>query len=303
MPTSPIRILFIINPGAGAEKTDWTELIREFFADKPNYAIELFELPQPCAPAIIKKKITDTAPSLVVAAGGDGTIKLVAECLQHSDIPMGIIPGGSANGMAKELGIDKDNALQVLVEGVEKTIHLVKVNDELCIHLSDIGFNAFVVKKFEEANTRGMWGYVKAAFKVLWQHRKMIVRVQTDKEEVVCSAAMVVIANATMYGNGVVINPEGSLYDELFEVILIRKISLKEIFKMRFTQKGFDPSKTEFFQTRHLSIASKHRAHFQVDGEIIGKVKKVEASIIKNALKIICPQEPGKVQSSTETMP
>ena len=52
----------------------------------------------------------------------------------------------------------------------------------LCIHLGDIGFNAFVVKKFEDENTRGMWGYIKAAWKVLRSHSKMDVDIKIDNE-------------------------------------------------------------------------------------------------------------------------
>lgn len=297
MPVNALKLLFIINPGAGKKKNDWGKIIPAFFEDKSACHIELFELPQDCKLPVVKQKIDDSEADIVVAVGGDGTVKLVAECLQKTDRAMGILPGGSANGMARELGISNDpvEALELLIGGTVKTIHLVNVNDQLCIHLSDIGFNAYVVKKFEDAESRGMWGYVKAAFRVLWQHRKMRVRIQTDKEEVFRMAAMVVIANATQYGNGVVINPAGSLYDDKFEVIVIRKVSFREIFKMRFTQKGFDPSKTEFFQTRSLSIKSKHHAHFQVDGEVMGKIRSLKADVVKNALKIVVPE---KVQGS-----
>jgi diacylglycerol kinase (ATP) len=277
MPVNILKLLFIINPGSGKKKNDWGTIIPTFFEDKPSCAIDLFELPQDCDLSVVSKKIDDSKADIVVAVGGDGTVKLVAECLQKSNTAMGILPAGSANGMARELEIPDDpvKALEVLIGGTTKTIHLVKINDQLCIHLSDIGFNAFVVKKFEDAESRGMWGYVKAAVRVLWQHRKMRVRIQTDKEEVFRMAAMVVVANATQYGNGVVINPAGSLYDKKFEVIVIRKISFREIFKMRFTQKGFNPSKTEFFQTTALNIKSKHHAYFQVDGEVMGKIKKM----------------------------
>lgn len=58
--------------------------------------------------------------------------------------------------MAKEFNIPAEatKAFEIIEHGIPKKIHLVKVNDEICIHLSDIGFNAFVVKKFEEENTR-----------------------------------------------------------------------------------------------------------------------------------------------------
>lgn len=290
MQHDPSKFLFIINSGSGNKQIDWEKEIRTFFEPLP-YTIELFDLPNPCQPQLIKEKIVQSKAGKVVAVGGDGTLKLVADSLPDPSIAVGILPAGSANGMATELGIAADpaSALDSLVNGVVKKIHLTKVNDENCIHLSDIGFNAYVVKKFEAANTRGMWGYVKAAWKVLWQHPRIEVTLQIDDKKVVRSAAMVVIANATQYGNGVVINPQGSLYDRLFEVVIIRKVSFTEIFKMRFTQRNFNPEKTEFFQTSSLHLQSKHKMHFQVDGEYLGKIREVKAEIIPDALHVIVP--------------
>jgi diacylglycerol kinase (ATP) len=295
MATNGTKLLFIVNPGSGTGNINWKEEISKFFADRSE-SIEILDLPNPCKPELIIKKLKETKPARVIAVGGDGTVKLVANAVLSENIPLAILPAGSANGMAKELNIPDtpELALETVVAGVEREIHLIKINDELCIHLSDIGFNAYVIKKFEEQDTRGMWGYVKAAWKVLWQNRRMQVKLNIDGKHIALDAAMVVIANATMYGNGVVINPGGSLYDELFEVVIIRKISFTEIFKMRFTQRNLNPEKTQQFQTRAVHILSRHSVHFQVDGEIMGKVKEIEAKIIPRAIRIITPAEVEK---------
>jgi diacylglycerol kinase (ATP) len=291
MPQDSTALLFIVNPGSGNQKIDWKKEIVDFFAQR-SIPIEIFELPKDCSTEKITAKIKLVNPEKVVAVGGDGTVKLVADCVKDLNLPMGLLPAGSANGMARELLIPDDpaEAMEILLSGEQKKIHLVKINNQVCIHLSDIGFNAFVVKKFEESDGRGMWGYVKAAFKVLWQNSKMLVRLQTDKDEVVRKAAMVVIANATKYGNGVVINPGGSLFDNMFEVVIVRKISFTEIFKMRFGSKRLNPEKTESFQTKAMHIRSKHRVHFQVDGESMGKVRELKAEILPSALEMILPR-------------
>jgi len=100
---------------------------------------------------------------------------------------------------------------------------------------------------------------------------------------------MVVIANATSYGTGVKINPEGDLTDDLFEVILVKKYTVMEILKVRFTELPFNPEKIELFHTKDLSIKTKHKVHFQVDGEYLGKVNRVEARILPAAITIITP--------------
>lgn len=287
-----LKLLFIINPGSGNNKTNWSKEITTFFSGLP-YAIELFEIPDPCAPSLIAEKIKSVTPDRVIAVGGDGTLKLVADCLENKKIPIGLLPAGSANGMAKELNIpaDPEGALDTIINGTIKNIHLVRINNEKCVHLSDIGFNAFVVKNFEEEGTRGMWGYIKSAWKALWTHSRMQVEIKVDDEFIKRDAAMVVIANAKTYGTGVMINPEGSLEDKKFEIIIIKKISFAEIFKMRFTHKPYHPDKTETFQTTSLKIVSRHHVHFQVDGEYLGKVKEIKAELIPDALSVIVPAD------------
>jgi diacylglycerol kinase family enzyme len=100
----------------------------------------------------LKKEIILRKPDIAVAVGGDGTIKLIAESIMGTEIPLGILPGGSANGMAKELGVptEPEAAMRLLVTGSLRTIHLVRVNGHVCVHLSDIGYNADVVRRFEQ---------------------------------------------------------------------------------------------------------------------------------------------------------
>ena len=284
------KLLFIINPGSGNNDTEWTPLIKEYFLET-GHIIDFFNLPKDCDQQNIKDKIDYFSPDLVIAVGGDGTVKFVAECLLEKNIPFGILPAGSANGLAKELGISSNptEALDVLIYGTLKAVHAIKINNELCVHLSDIGFNAFVIKKFETQTGRGMWGYIKASVKALWSHPYMKIEMQFKDRSIKLKAAMVVIANATQYGSGAIINPIGKLDDDVFEVIAVKKISFREVFKMLISHEPYDTDKTEVFQTNTLNIRSKRKAHFQVDGEYLGKVNEVNAQIIIDAFKIIVP--------------
>lgn len=277
-----------MNPGSGSGEINFGKVITAYFSSNPH-DFELYELPQHCSMQKIKAVIDQSKAHRVIAVGGDGTLKLVSECLFQTDIPIGIIPAGSANGMARELGIpiDINEALDVAVNGSPKKIHAVMINGELCIHLADIGFNAYLVKKFDALPQRGMIGYAKAAWKALWNHHKMEVEFKIKDKTIHSEAAMVVIANATMYGTGVKINPEGQLDDGLFEIILVKEYSVMEILKIRFTNLPFNPKNIESFQTSGLNIKTKHKAHFQIDGEYIGKVNSISAHIIKDAIHII----------------
>jgi YegS/Rv2252/BmrU family lipid kinase len=282
------KLLFIINPGSGINDIDYKKEIRIFFKHK-NEELEIHELPKNCTIDKLKSIIEAAKADRVIAVGGDGTLKLVAECLVETKMPIGIIPAGSANGMAKELGIPMEitEALALALNGKAKQIHAISINGELCIHLADIGFNAYIVKIFDELPTRGMLTYAKAAWHAFWYHRKMDVEFNIGKKVFKEKAAMIAIANAKRYGTGFEINPDGVLDDELFEVIIVKDYAVMEIIKIWLSKLPWNPKKIERFQVSSLTITTKHKVHFQVDGEYLGKVNTVKAQIIPKAINVI----------------
>lgn len=288
-----LKILFIINTRSGNQSINWEKEIRNYFQSL-DFCIQIYTLDPGCDPQKIEDKIAAFSPDKVVAVGGDGTVGLVAGCLLQKNIPLGILPAGSANGMAKELGISEhpSEALRTITDGAQKKIHVVIINGKLCLHLSDIGFNARMIERFQNENSRGIWGYLKATIKVaryfLFKN-PMQVLMMIDGVRVERKVAMIVIANATKYGSGAVINPFGDLEDDWFEIIVVKKISLIEVFKMLISHSPFNPNKTEIFKTRSLKMQLSKKMHFQVDGEFFGRVKEIEAILIPAALQIIVP--------------
>jgi diacylglycerol kinase family enzyme len=290
MPTSDLNLLFIINPVSGGKrKTEWAPVIGEYFKSLP-YKIDLCVLTGKNDEDLIRQKIKDCPPHRVVAVGGDGTISLVAKQLLGTSIVLGILRGGSANGMAKELNISSVNetALDTILNGTVSNIDVVKINDEdISLHLSDIGLNARIINLFDKSSKRGMWVYVRFFFKVLWQKKLVKVHIKADDLDRTIPVYMIVIANATKYGTGAVINPDGQLDDGKFELVIVHTISLIELTKMFLSNRSFNPKKVEIFQTTKASITTKKKIHFQVDGEYKGKVNTVEAAIMPSALRIV----------------
>jgi len=287
-----LKLLFIINPiSGGKEKNDWEAAIRKYFSDKPH-AIEIYLLTGKEDKTSIRHHISTVNPDRVVAVGGDGTVKLLAEIVKETELPLGILPAGSANGMAKELDIplDPEAALEVITNGECRKIDVIRINEEeICIHLADIGLNAMLVKYFESSSKRGMWGYGKAIFRVMWEKQKMRVKLNVDGQEITRNAFMVVMANARKYGTGANINPDGDVSDGKFEIVIVRRLNVVEVIKSIFTERSFDPEKIEVFSARQMEMDIHHKAYFQVDGEYMGKTKKVTARVMSQALHIMKP--------------
>jgi len=289
-----LKILFAVNPGSGGKsKVNWETSIREYFKPLPH-TIEVFMLGGGHDAESVQHWITQLKPDRVVAVGGDGTVQMAAKQLLGTGIPLGILPAGSANGMAKELGIPNtpEEALNIIVNGRIRTADVIRINDkEICMHLSDIGLNAKLIKYFEESNWRGKFGYARVLFKALRNKKTMKVTINLKGEKVERDAFMIVLANASKYGTGAVINPDGNLYDGLFEVVIIRKFSIGEIFKMFIKFLPFNPKKTEVISATSVTIKTFGKVHFQIDGEYLGKVDHVEATIVPGQLNILLPQE------------
>ena len=299
-----MTFLFAINPASGGtDKTQWEEGIRTFFANSPHQ-FHLFHLNGETDEQTLPQQIEQHKPDRVVAVGGDGTIKFVASYLLDTNIPLGVLPAGSANGMARELGIpaDIDSSLSILVDGKIKPTDVVIINeDDICLHLSDIGMNAQLVQHYEKNNLRGKLGYLRSVVNVLKKHRLLRVSIKIDDTCVERAAFMVVLANARMYGTGAVINPEGSPFDGQFEVVIFRRLSVWEIVKLFWQYKPFDPRNVEIFPATSITIETHRKVYFQVDGEYRGKVNKIKAAIKPGALLLLLPETQFSNETSEST--
>ncbi|MEO6637893.1 MAG: diacylglycerol kinase family protein [Ginsengibacter sp.] len=286
-----LKILFVLNPVSGGKrKIDWEPLIRKYFKERAE-VIEFFVLSAEREDGSLRYWFEKFKPDRVVAVGGDGTISLVAKELLGTAMTMGILPAGSANGMAKELEIpeDPEEAIDILVNGKVKCCDVIKINDkDICFHLADFGLNARLIKYFDESPLRGMWGYGRMVLKVLWYKKLVEANIKIDEQdEIHTKAFMIVIANASKYGTGAVVNPDGKVDDGKFEVVIMRKFSLNQLFKMFLSYRNFNPKKVEILKATKVTIKTKKNTHFQVDGEFKGKIDEVIAEIIPGQLNLV----------------
>ena len=287
-----LEFLFVVNNKSGNnQSTTWNEVINNFFTDK-DQTYKIYNLPERFELAQIRDHIANEQPKNVIAVGGDGTVTMLANIIAGTNMALGILPAGSANGMAKELGIPENaqDALQIILEAKIKHCDLIKINaDNYCLHLSDIGLNAHLIKHFDEGKLRGKLGYALVILKTLWRKEKMQVVIKTKDIEVRRNAFMVVLANATKYGTGAVINPHGNLRDGLFEVIIVRRLALGSLLQMLLKPGIFNPKKIEIIPSTSVEITTLRKTHFQIDGEYQGRIKNINAEICEGILQIIEP--------------
>ena len=292
MGESTVKILFVINPVAGPDDNSWEEIILNFFKGK-DIGIDFFLLGNDPELEKLEKRIIENSPEKVIAVGGDGTVTMVAKIVAKTKSALGILPAGSANGMARELNIPvtPQEALEIIVNGEIKCCDAIKINGkDICLHLSDIGLNAQLIKYFDEGKVRGKMGYAKVMIKTLWHKQKMQVIIHAQNKEIRRHAFMIVLANASKYGTGAVINPTGSLDDGAFEVVIVRRLALSELLKMLFRPQPFNPQKIETFSATSITLQTTRNVHFQIDGEYMGKIKNLKADILPDYINIVLPK-------------
>lgn len=291
------KVLVVLNPiSGGIDKAEANALL-EIMAKEYHVEQEIFRTSGKNDIRNLKRKIKNFEPDLVIAGGGDGTINLTAKCMLSTKIPMGILPLGSANGLATELEIPSniEDAYEIAIKGQPTPIDVLEVNNKyLSLHLSDIGFNANLVKRFEAEEQRGKFGYAKQFFKEYMVSNSDRFYFSFNGNEFSRRAVMVVFANATKYGTGAIINPNGKLSDGKFEVCIIKPYPWYAIFGMAYSFffGNLDKSRyVKILSTDKINVRVKKAQTIQVDGEIIGSHKSIKARVIDEKIYVVKPLE------------
>lgn len=287
------KALFVINPKSGnSDKSRLEEQIKHICAkNSKDYAV--FYTTGENDKEKINKKQSDYRADTIVACGGDGTVNLVAQIAINTDIQLGIIPLGSANGLAYELEISEDieSSLDLIFRGETFSMDVIEINDEfVCLHLSDLGFNAKMIREFEVNGERGMLAYAKSFFSSLLDKKANVFSIYFDGKGKEVEAEMIVFANASSYGSGAVINPGSQLDDGSFEVVIFKPMPLNDLLSLTLESFLGDIKNSpyvEIHQVQEVKISCKETELLQVDGELKGDKKTVSAKILKGALKVI----------------
>ncbi|MCC3157129.1 diacylglycerol kinase family lipid kinase [Hymenobacter sp. 15J16-1T3B] len=296
--TPPIlrRLLFVMNPISGdIDKASVQQRIQTVCAERGRTA-RIYETSGDDDLAKLRLHLAQDTPDAVFAAGGDGTVNLVAQALSGTALPLGIVPLGSGNGLSKDLGIpqDAEAALELIWQHQVVRVDTLTVGGHFTAHLADLGFNALIVERFAEGGTRGPGAYVRIALQEYMRYQPCLYRVVTDTETWEGEAFMLTVANARTFGSNVVINPASRMDDGRFEVCVIEPFpatAAPGILYQLYTD-GFDESAyTRRLQCHQASIEvpGEAQVRVQVDGEPLHLPTPVAVTINPQNLRVLVP--------------
>ncbi|MBF9254766.1 NAD(+)/NADH kinase [Pontibacter sp. 172403-2] len=292
-PAQP-HLLFIINPIAGDIEKDQLEeeIISTCQAHRITYDIYKTSGQQDIDQ--VRQLMGKQSYDAVFAVGGDGTVSMAASILIGTSVPLGIIPLGSGNGLSKDLHIpqDTEEALKLIYRHEVRAIDTIDLNGRPSIHLSDLGFNALVVKRFSNGETRGPGAYAWIAMQEYLTYEPKFYRIDTDLETFEGNAFMVTVANANAFGSNASINPNGILNDGRFEICLIepfpKTAGIGILYKL-YTDSIDDSVYTRKLSCRKAIIYNIDHEVMHIDGEPVELGTEITVTMHPQSLRVVLP--------------
>lgn len=290
------KVRFIVNPISGtSNKEQILEYIEQSLCSK-ELEYEIVKTKYSGHASELAKEAASLNYDYVVAIGGDGTVNEVARSLVHTNSALGIIPCGSGNGLARhlEIPIDYKKAIDIITDGVVRTLDYGLINNLPFFCTCGVGFDAFVSLKFASGGKRGLLSYLENTLVEGLRYKPETYEIEDEEGSVKLKAFLIACANASQYGNNAYIAPEASMEDGLLDVTVMEPFTVLDapqiafqLFNKTITQN----SHIKTFRTKKLHI---HRAtegviHFDGDPIITGCDIDVES--VQAGLKVIVHSE------------
>lgn len=289
------KIRFIINPVAGASRQKNIIKLIERFALTSNDETEIYHTEYAGHATDLSKEAAQKNYSLVVAAGGDGSVSEAGKGLINTDTALGIIPTGSGNGFANHFKIPHHipSALQLITSGRVIKADTLIVNNEPCMGLAGIGFDAHIAHQFAIYNKkRGFGTYCKIIVKEFFKYLSADYFLSVNEKTIQRRAFLITFANSSQYGNHAVIAPMADIQDGYMDICILKKVTFINIFGIifRLFNGTLDKSHAvEFISARTAVLTDNASGIAHIDGEPKALKGNISVSVNPLSLNILVP--------------
>jgi YegS/Rv2252/BmrU family lipid kinase len=233
---------------------------------------------------------------LVVVGGGDGTLNAAAEGVLKTGRPMGILPTGTANDLARTLDIptDLDGAIQIIAAAKTRLIDMGSVNDKLFFNVASIGLSAELAQELTRDVKRrfGKLGYALAAIKVLGQARPFRATISDASGSVRSLTLQVAVGNGRFYGGGNIVASGAQIDDgtlDLYSLEFLQAWRLVVLLRSFRRGEHTEMSDVRALRGTHFEIRTRRPRPVNADGEIVSVTPAI-FRILPKALEVIVPE-------------
>lgn len=292
-----MNIRFILNPKSGKRTADLEQMAACIQLNFPGADMRLTKAPGHATE--LAREAAQTGFDAAVAIGGDGTINETARGLVGTNTALGVIPRGSGNGFARELGMPMlfEEAVMRLQRAKAVLCDAGRANGELFLNLAGVGIEAQIAWQFMEhgkTGARGMWPYFKIGAKTALSYKPKTLELETDGVQTKTAPLTLVFANGRQYGSNFKIAPHASLTDGFLDMIAVSdapKWKLALAAPSFFTDNWRPFGITQTSRVKHALIRQPGDIIYHIDGEPRKTRDSLEIAIEPNALKVLFPEE------------
>lgn len=289
------KVFVIQNPVAWRAKFKKCEKFIKNFFKRHNIKYE-YKITKTAGEAtLFAREAVKKGYKLIIAVGGDGTINEVVNGMINSDAVLGIIPMGTVNILAMELGIPQtiSKALNIIMTGKIKSIDIGKVNNRYFILMSGFGMDSYTIYRTNLTLKKYIGGlaYILAGIYSLFRYKPHKIYVNIDNNRILEEGFFVVVENFSSYGGRFKIAPYADENDGLLDVCVFKKSGFFHIFKYFLgiaVKRHIHYPDVRYYQCKKVVLTSDSNVLFHTDGDLVGSLP-AEVSIIPNKLKVIAP--------------
>jgi diacylglycerol kinase (ATP) len=302
-PVAPLRRAAVIyNP---AKVTDWITFRRhveyELRSRGWDKALWLETTSTDPGRAMTEQAVRENV-DLVLGAGGDGTIRVICSGLAHTGIPFGLIPAGTGNLLARNIGIPLDEvaALDVAFDGVDKALDLVRlqVDDQPPDHfavMAGIGLDAVIMEGADPKMKKAVGSaayFVSAAQNA--NHPAMHATIAVDDQQAFRRRAhVIVVGNVGFILANIQLIPGARADDGMLDVLVASPRTLRDWIRLTsrvLTRRRQADDQLDRLRGRRVTITVEERDQFQLDGDTVGECNRLTAEVVPGALRLRVPR-------------
>ncbi len=290
----PHRYPLIFNPKARSQKGE--RMLRFLMSHASRFA--MYATSHAGEARDLAARFARDGEPVVIAAGGDGTLNEVVSGLAGSKTILGVLPAGTMNVFAREMGIPFDSlekAFLVIERGFVRDVDLFEANGSPFVQMAGVGFDALVIEEttWESKKMLGPLAYLLAGVKVLGEKPPKIQVMCPDGR---CEEGVAVLAgNGALYGGPFKFFRNANNHDSKLDVLVYKEAGYKLVLdSLRgLATGGIDlMESTTYFQTAEFTVKSDREVPVQVDGELAGRFTEIHFVESANRLRVIAPEEP-----------
>ena len=293
-----MRAVIIVNPKSGlstgpagvhASRRDRAAA----WAKRTGIAVEVIETASRGHGAELASSFTTAGVDRVVVWGGDGTVNEAAGPLIGTGTALGIIPGGSGDGLVRSMKLPRDpeTALRLALQGKPRPIDVGWLGTRHFLNIAGVGFDAEVARRFNLRKVRGTRGYITEGLKVVWSYGCESCEIIVDGRKFAGAHFMAAFANGREYGSGLVIAPDADPSDGWFDMVIVSGGGpLRQLWRSR--RLGYRRTSPAEGITRDrvkaaLIIINGERLCCHVDGETFDASGELEVRMKPGSLQIV----------------